>query len=150
MLTMIGSLVSPYTRCDVARVPRAHPEPRFRSEERLVADAREFVTIGQEHRCWSTDGWTLGIPRGAFVRIDPPKDVSDELVEDVREIARDEGAAFVQVLPRRKSTTVLAPRAPVEHRRARDVVLEIIAESNVEDPAALRDFCDIIMSKRGM
>lgn len=139
----------------MARTRReAVSEPGFRIEEKLVEGARAFVTIGPDDTRW-TLGWDSSADvstLGAFVRLEPPPDASDETVALMRREA-ERKALRVIVLPRRRASVVTAPREKRVHRRARDVVGALIAEANLpteEDRVALRVLCDGVMGKRGI
>jgi hypothetical protein len=122
-------------------------EPGFQLREHPVEGARELITLGPEHPCWG------GIPfgcDGAFVRVIPPDGATDEQVRYVVETAKQMGAVAVRVLPRRRQAVVVEPRAARPHVRARDVVLELVGASNVEDRVALGEFCERVMGKVGL
>lgn len=137
---------------------RREPGPGTRRvEERLVEGARAFVTIGPEHPTWSAgqtadgeevDG-DLGLRGGEFVRVEPPRDASDEDVASVKRAAEKLGAIKVVVLPRRRASIVQATREKKPHRKAREVVAELVRDANVpeEDRAALSELTEAIMSK---
>jgi len=123
----------------------------LRIEERRVENAREFVTIGPEHEAWSADPpgtFHIGVG-GAFVRIEPPQGASDEAVATARRCAAVT-ALRVTVLPRRRAAVVLPPRERRPHRKLREVVLELVEEARVDDPAALAAFVEKTMAKRGI
>lgn len=123
----------------------------FRCEEREIEGARVFLTVGTQHVAWGEHD-TYGDPRarGAFVRVEPPADATDEKVAEVRRRCEQIGAVRVQVLPRRNAADVLVPREKKPHPRARDVVMELVAEANAPDRAALASFVEDIMSRRSL
>lgn len=121
------------------RVPSA---PRV--QEHLVRGARELVTLGPDHPCWQ------GIPfgcDGAFVRLLPPGDATEEQVRKIAETARQMGALAVRVLPRRRGAVVVEPRERRPHVRVRDVVLELARAANVGDAAKLVEFVERVMGQ---
>ncbi len=125
-----------------------------RIEERLVEDARAFITIGPDSPLWKL-GWDTSADAnilGAFVRLEPPPDASDETVAKMKREA-ERKALRVVVLPRRRPAEVLAPREKKPHRKAREVVAELVAEANLPDEgcrAALVELVELIMSRRGL
>jgi hypothetical protein len=128
--------------------------PGARVEERLVEGARSFITIGPDAFVWMVLEAQHLPPniKGSFVRLEPRDVSTDEEVARVRGLCEAAGALRVMVLPRRKGATVLAPREKRPHRRARDVVAELVREANVreEDRSALAEFCETIMSRRSL
>lgn len=136
----------------MARTPKAE-DPDYRVEERLVEGARAFVTIGPDAFVWKVlEAQHLPDLRGAFARLEPPPEATDEEVARVRRLC-DEGQALrVIVLPRRRAAAVLAPREKRPHRRAREVVAELVGEVNIpeEDRAALKELAEQVMSRRGL
>lgn len=135
----------------MARVRKVPGPGSRRVEERLVEGARAFVTIGPEDPRW-TLGWDSSsdlTTLGAFVRLEPPADASDETVAKMKREA-ERKALRVVVLPRRRATAVQAPREKRPHRRAREVVVELVETANVEDRVALRALCEGAMSKVGL
>lgn len=145
----------------MARTKRQAGPGTRRVEERLVEGAREFVTIGPEHPTWRPGRFDengneidadVVVPEGAFVRVEPPRDATDDAVAAVREAAKKAGALRVTVLPRRRAAVVRAPKERRPHRRARDVVTELVAEANVreEDRESLRELTEAIMAARGI
>ena len=119
-----------------------------------VDSPREFVTIGVDHPAWrfgTAESFDLRIPRGAFVRLEPPPSASDEVVARVREIA-EKVALHVVCLPRRRAYVITAQREKKPHRKAREVVAELVGEANVleADRAALSEFVESVMAKRGL
>lgn len=133
----------------MARRPRG-AELEFRREVRLVEDAREFITVGPEHDVWRSDPSPMSVTDGAFVRLEPPEYASDEHVAALRAALLKGGAVRVAVLPRRRRAAVLAPRERRPHRRAREVVLEMVAEVDDGDRAAVAAFAEEVMSRRGL
>lgn len=142
----------------MARTRRPGPGTR-RVEERLVEGARPFFTIGPEAFVWKVlEAEHLGTAigalvqlRGAFVRLEPPPESTDEEVARVRRLCEEHGAVRVQVLPRRRAAEVLdAPRERRPHPRVRDVVRAMVEEARAEDRDALRQFTDAVMARRGL
>jgi hypothetical protein len=131
----------------VARARRAELE--FRCEERLVENARPFFTFDAEHAAWGGQVAYFEVPKGAFVRLEPPEFVDDAQLAGIRDYVAS-FAERVVVLPRRRPAEVLAPREARPHRRAREVVLELVAESPEEGRAELAAFCEEVMARRGL
>lgn len=137
----------------MARTRRDPGVDSRRVEERLVEGARAFVTVGPDAFVWKVlEAQHLPADlRGAFVRLEPPGgDAStDEEIARVRRLCEEAGALRVAVLPRRRAATVLAPREKKPHRKAREVVAELVREANVDeaDRAALSDLTEGVMAK---
>ena len=140
----------------MARTRRDPGVDSRRVEERLVEGARAFVTVGPDAFVWKVlEAQHLPADlRGAFVRLEPPGgDAStDEEIARVRRLCEEAGALRVAVLPRRRAATVLAPRERRPHKRARDVVAELVKEANLpeEDREAVRALCEGVMAKVGI
>ena len=145
----------------MARTRRGAGVDSRRVEERLVEGARAFVTIGPEHRTWDAGKVdengdvveaSLDVAPGSFVRVEPPPGASDEDVASVRAACEKLGAIRVVVLPRRRAAVVTAPREKRPHRKAREVVGELVKEANLpeEDRAALSELTEAIMSRCGL
>ena len=137
----------------MARTRRGPGVDSRRVEERLVEGARAFVTVGPDAFVWKVlEAQHLPADlRGAFVRLEPPGgDAStDEEIARVRRLCEEAGALRVAVLPRRRAATVLAQREKKPHRKAREVVAELVREANVDeaDRAALSDLTEGVMAK---
>lgn len=121
--------------------------PRGPVVERLPVPARPLVTDPCDG---SVKHPTIS---GAIVRLRPAEGVTEEQVEAVR--ARWVGMAAVRVFvePRRKPAVV--PNDIHAKRRnarssARAVVLEMVAESNSSDPAALAEIVERILSEENL
>lgn len=145
----------------MARTRREVPEPEFQVVEKFVEGARAFVTIGPEHRTWDAGKVDengdvveapLDVAPGSFVRVEPPPGASDEDVASVRAACEKLGAIRVVVLPRRRAAVVTAPREKRPHRKAREVVGELVKEANLpeEDREAVRALCEGVMAKVGI
>jgi hypothetical protein len=123
--------------------------------EFFVSGAREFVTFGPA--LW-TENPDLGDSevrcsvslKGAFVRLEPPAEATDEQVAKVKRYCEANGAVRVSVLPRRRAAQVVAPTEKRPHRKVREVVAELVDAANVEDREGLRTTCETIMSKRNL
>lgn len=121
-----------------------------------VEGARELVTIGPDAPIWKVDlagaFRTDDLCAGKIVRLIPPHDATDEQVAGVR--AAVASAAAVRLMPRRRVAVVVEEKAQgmgtSAHRRARDVVLQMVEEANTRDRSALRAFCEQVMARAGM
>jgi hypothetical protein len=119
-------------------------------EVREVEDARALLTLGPDAKCWTSPAriaHDVGIPLGSIVRVLPPPDASDEAVAFVRTSLEAAGAAVVRVLPRRKGSVLPQARPAEVHKTTREVVEQLVGESNVEDREALRLFCAGVMER---
>lgn len=129
-----------------------------RGEPQVIAveGARELVTIGPDDPIWQVDVVAFlegaGIRcKGMIVRLIPPNTATDEQVAKVRESIAD--AAAIRVMPRRKAAVIVATEELPErgaHKRAREIVSQLVGESNTRDRAALQAFCEQVMSRVGL
>lgn len=137
----------------MARTRKApEAEPGVRVREVPIDGTREFVTIGPGHPVWGgMDAVALlSLPRlGAFVRIEPPPEATEAAVAAVLAWC-EQNSLRASLVPRRRPSEVVAPREKREHRKARDVVWELVGESGVGDKGALRDFCEAVMQRAGI
>lgn len=116
--------------------------------------ATALVTIGPDSPCWEAPESTLEHhpeAKGAIVRVRPPV-VSDavlaRVVGDLRGVA-----LAVRVEARRRPEVVSAEalRAPLPAvGGARVVVMELVSEAFVDDKAALRELCGVVLSEVGL
>lgn len=130
---------------------RSGPKPGFRVEERFVENARAFITIRPDDPRWKT-GWDTSADvstLGAFVRLEPPHDASDETVDAMKRAASRK-ALRVFVVPRRRAAVVRAPKEAKPNLKAREVVEQLVAEAHVDDREELDRLCDEIMARRGL
>jgi hypothetical protein len=114
-----------------------------------VKSARSLVTIDADSPAWELGAAVWGVPPGSIVRIFPPMAATDEDVERVRRACATEAAA-VRVMPRRKAEIVTAPKSVPTSQKPREIVDALIEESNFEDRAALRAYCEPIMAQAGL
>jgi hypothetical protein len=136
----------------MARTRREEAGPGSSVEERLIEGARAFVTIGQDAFVWmvlEAQHLPQGL-KGAFVRLEPREVSTDEEIARVRRLCEEGGALRITTLPRRRAAAVLAPREKKPHRKAREIVAELVAESNCPDREALSILCEGVMSRRGL
>ena len=124
-------------------------EPGFRVGSVEVEGARLLLTIGPEHACWQAPDVPVGC-RGMIVRVRPPESATDVEVALVEVGIRESGAAAVRVEQARRSAVVVEPSAPRPHARARDVVLGIARESNVEEREKLVELVENILGRCGL
>lgn len=145
----------------MARIRRETAEPGFLVVEVPLERSREFVTIGPDAEAWSVPEAAQDLAEsfsyagqvfdGSFVRLEPPPDASDETVEWVRGVCVNGGAIRVFVVPRRRVAEVLEPKGEIAAgARPRDVVLQLVEESPLQEKDALRDLCEEIMARRSL
>jgi ADP-ribosylglycohydrolase len=123
-------------------------EPKV--EQCEIEGARRLVTIGPDDPIW--EAGSVEPYRGAIVRIVPAAAMTDEKVDSLR-LRIAQVAAATRVLPRRHAGVVTeAPRAPERsaHKRAREIVGQMVDEANTNDREALRAFCEEVMGRAGL
>lgn len=115
----------------------------------------EMFTIEASSELWQLDPIrvkTMGSKaKGAFIRLEPPEDVSDDHVAGVKAMFLNAGAAAVRVSPRRKRATVTqasvskpAPRAP------REAAMQLVAQANTRDRDALKGHVETALAASGL
>lgn len=125
------------------------PEPGFRCTGVPFEGIRAVTTIGPEHPIWT--GGTLDSVKDAFVRVDPPEDVEEEIVKAVVESVLKFAPLKVTVLPRNAAKVVLLPsgdempRPPP--RTHRQVVRGVVERANHPDRPALLAYCEAVMDR---
>jgi hypothetical protein len=114
-----------------------------------VEGARMLVTIGPDDPIWESGG--VESYRGAIVRF-VPGDRTDEEIDRLQ-LRIAQVAAATRILPRRRAGVVTEqPREPRRsaHKRARELVGQMIEEANTQDRSALQAFCEEVMSRAGL
>jgi hypothetical protein len=114
-----------------------------------VDGSRALATIGPDDPIW--DRGSVEPYRGAIVRI-ARGERTDEQV-DALQLRIAQVAAATRLLPRRRAGVVVeAPRDPRRsaHKRARELVLQMVGESNTQGRDALRAFCEDVMARAGL
>ena len=127
-------------------------ENGFQVEDRDIGAGRELVRISEGSPAWIGE-WDARLDpllRGAIVRIDPPLDAIPLTVEQLRVRCLEAGALSVRCSPIRKSAVLPDAKEAVPHKRARDVVVALVAKANVEDRPALAAFCEQVMAQQGL
>lgn len=114
-------------------------------------DTRSLVTVGPMAPIWREEP-TLCLPRlqdscsGAFVRLQPPKNVDESLLDEV--LCTVECVAVRVKVERQKKDEVVAPSMTKGAGKPREVVVELAGASK-RDPASLLAFCEEVMAKEG-
>jgi|HubBroStandDraft_5_1064220.scaffolds.fasta_scaffold183013_2 hypothetical protein len=126
-------------------------------EPRTFEKGRALLRVHPDGSAWAipdTFASMLGtIAEGAIVRLDPPASASDADVDVVRDAFVRAGAAAVRVSDRQRDAVVVDPETKVEIAAPRDVraiVRELVDAANVEDREALRELCEVHLSKAGL
>jgi hypothetical protein len=125
------------------------------AREVLIPNAASVVTIGANHEAWHIPDPFRGESfKGAFVRLDPPPEVTDAVVAGVRESVERAGAKAVWARPCAKEGTVAedAREAVLEapggsDRTPREVVMELAEKSACADKPALREQLEKILGQ---
>jgi hypothetical protein len=133
-------------------------ELEFQVDVRELEGDRPLVRIAADDQIWQTvllhDAWDSTLDpalKGAIVRIDPPIDCDEAVIDTVQSCCERAGALAVRASPRRRSRTLTdQPARQKAHHRAREVVCELVAAANVEDQAALAAFCETVMARVGL
>jgi hypothetical protein len=88
---------------------------------------------------------------GCFVRVQPPPDVLPQRLADLKRALYVAGAAAVSVQRARRAAVVTQEREPERpSATAREVVLEMVAEANTKDRAALTERVEKTLGKVGL
>jgi hypothetical protein len=139
--------------------PVPHSEGTRVPEVREVDGARVLDTVPEDSPIWSVPDAefraSLETPapkdaRGSIVRIVPPPGASDERIALIKARFEEVGAAVVRVMPRRSARVASSPVEKREHASARAVVVQLVAESNVEDRGALAEFVEGVMGRQAL
>jgi len=125
----------------------------FRSEDAvktvLVEGAEEMLVIDEKSPIWKSK--RLG-GRAMFVTLKPPPDVSDTVIEELKQrLYAEHGARVVHVVSKQKKATILEPDKPASRSAdLRAVVNELIDEANSINRDTLRVRCEETMAKVGL
>ena len=109
-----------------------------------------MTIIGEDSPIWRTK--KLG-GRATFVTLVPPPDVSDQLVDELKQkLYAEHGARVIHVRPKTKSLTVVAQEIYEEHyvADARLVVMTMVEEANTSNRDALRARLEESMASVGL
>jgi len=123
---------------------------------RVAVPSRNLVTLDSDHAIWrSADpGAYAGAPNwpGAIVRLRPPSDVRDGLVEEVRAALAAAGVSRIKLEVRRGAVlpTEAVDKGTATRSSAREVVLRLVEEANSKDPAALLAVVEKTMAEEGL
>jgi len=117
----------------------------------VLVGATGMVTIGAEHPAWA-DPLKMGEVEGLFVRLVPPLNCPDVDVVRMRVQAEELGAVAVKVERVRRDETIsgrpeIAPEPP---RRARDIVMELVAEARTADRERLHARVERALDEAGL
>lgn len=119
-----------------------------------IVPVRNLVTFAVDHPIWTTDGKRLpaGTWAGAIVRLRPPSDVRDGLVEEVRAALAAAGVSRIKLEVRRGAVlpTEAVDKGTATRSSAREVVLRLVEEANSKDPAALLAVVEKTMAEEGL
>ena len=129
-------------------------EPAKLVTEVLVKGSSEFVTVREDSPLWEPGRRSaITVEKGAFVRIRPPHDASDEQIEELRSIFVALGVLKVIVEPKPKGKVVLeqeGPRGPSGGQSPRETVTQMVTEANTRDRAALSELVEETMGACGL
>ncbi len=131
-------------------------EKRFYVARPVLVEARKMMTIEPTAKVWAhiIEGKPLigGTDlQGAFVRIQPPAEATDEHITFMREALKSFGAAEIRILPRPKASVVPTQiHRDVVHVSIRETVLAITETTNTKDLPALKALVETTLSKVGL
>ena len=137
------------------------------TESRLLVswvplDTPDLFTIEAANAIWTTADFAAvvrhaaGVPRGCFVRVEPPEGESDERVALLVSSLREAGAAAVRVMPRRRRSVVPQRMFPTEDGGAapgvtvRATVQALVERANTRDRDALRAAVESALAASGL
>ncbi len=113
----------------------------------------KFETIGPDSLCWSQPDvvsiwYGEGTPRPDYVRLQPPADASEALLEQVKAQFEHWGIVVkVNKRENRKRTVTSEKIEPVVRRTARQVVMDKIQASNSSNKKLLTTICENAMAE---
>lgn len=120
-------------------------------------NARRLVTIAEKNALWSGKKTVLSVGpadywMGAIVRLRPPPEADEKLVEQIKVAIAAAGAARIKVEVQQAAVlpTEAVDKGTPTKSSAREVVLQLVAEANSTDPAALKDVCERVMAEKGL
>lgn len=127
---------------------------RLSVREKKVA-ALELVTLRPDAKAWKAK--TLkGLAQkefvaGSFWRLQPPHDVTDDRIDQVKRALEKAGAAVVRVEPRQIGPAVVKPRKKERRRESiRQAIDRLITEAHTEDRDALREEVEQAIAAEGL
>jgi hypothetical protein len=124
---------------------------RFPSIKEVKIEALKFYTVREDDPIWEGAGMgAMPNVRAAFVRIMPPADATDAMLENVRQRFVADGAR-VRVLRRRKPQVVLEQRKVKRSNQSiRAVVLQLTKEANTVDRETLQSLVENTLAGVGL
>lgn len=120
--------------------------------EAVPVPARRLEIFDETHPIWTGRRCALSGLEGAIVRLRPPPGSPTDLVEGVKKTLTDAGVARIKLEERRG---VVIPREAVEKSKAtkssaREVVLQLVAESNTMDRESLAEIVERTMAEQNL
>jgi hypothetical protein len=120
----------------------------------VLLDTPDFFVVEEGHPVWIKpigEVTAADVPRGCFVRVEPPEGASDEVVEHLRKRLELGGAAAVRVMPRRRGAVVpAAALSKLGRFGTREVVLQLVEAARTTDRAALREAVEAALAASGL
>lgn len=115
--------------------------------------SRSLITFGVDHPIWSNNkAWAIPDLKGAIVRLWPPHDTKDEIVNAAKDLLMKEGVARIKLETRKG---VVLPNEAIQKAKPtkstpREVVLQLVSESNSADESMLLGVVEQIMGEVGI
>lgn len=119
---------------------------------RKLSASKPLVEIEEDSDIWSPETFRIDVT-GAYVKLKPPENATDEQIVRTVEALKKWGAGLVHVLPRKRSDVV--PRAAVPgvkraHKALRETVIAIAIESNQANNAEFMPLVEKTLSEVGL
>jgi hypothetical protein len=137
-------------QCSLGTGCKEHDGKRFPSIKEVKIEALKFYTVREDDPIWADVGMGPMPNRVAFVRIVPPADATDAMLENVRQRFVTDGAR-VRVLRRQKPQVVLEQRKVKRSNQSiRAVVLQLTKEANTVDRETLQSLVENTLAGVGL
>jgi hypothetical protein len=134
-------------------VARARPSVSRETVRRVPVRSRELVTVHPDSPLWKGEAASFLDLDGAIVRIRPPYEATQPMIDDVRAWFLRAGASKVTLLPSPRpellpgAACIQRPKAAAS---ARDAVLQVAREVASKEPERLLELCEKIMGEEGL
>lgn len=116
----------------------------------LIHEAKSFLTIAPDNAVWETCSASAApYCQDGFVRIQPPHDASDDVVEMLKSIYVGR-RCIVTVQPRQRTSPIPNRDLPPTTTTIRETVLALVSQSTVSDKESLTSLAERHLAKVGL
>ena len=120
----------------------------------VAVQARPLYTFDSKHPVWKLDT-AVDCTRiaGAIVRLEPPAELTDVQIDNVRSAFVAAGAVAVRMLPKLSAGQVVAPERTEDRSSVasvRSVVMKMVDEARVTDREAVRSIVEKVLAEEGL